>query len=95
MARVVDTSTGVVHAQLRRVQGLENTADPAGIPDDADAGQMGTGGDLIPFSGFAILTLAAGSTHNFELQYANNNLTGTTTNVIRVQRQRLILMKVG
>lgn len=93
MARVINTASGTVLANMRRVQSFENVPD-TGIPLDTNSSQMSTGGDLVNFSGSVFLTLTAGTTHQFEFQFANNNLTGAT-NVIRVRRQRLILLRVG
>jgi hypothetical protein len=88
LARLRDVTTNATIALSRRSQGLENTGTTSLPADSAFA----TAGDLLEFSGAITLNIT-GPSRTFELQYAiNNNANGGA--VIRVQRQRLDLVRV-
>jgi hypothetical protein len=90
LARLRNVTGNSTIAYSRRSQGLENVSATAFPADTA----FSTAGDVLEFSGAITLQLTQGqAAQTFELQYAiNNNANGGA--VIRVQRQRLDLVRV-
>jgi hypothetical protein len=89
LARLRNVTQNTTVAISRRTQGIENTSVTVLPPDNG----FGTAGDVLEFSGAITLQLTPGPTQTFELQYAINNNANSGA-VIRVQRQRLDLVRV-
>jgi hypothetical protein len=90
-ARLRNVTTNSTTAYARHTQGIENLSPAGAFPTDAE---FATAGDVLEFSGSITLPIPQGqAAQTYELQYAINN-NGNTAAVIRVQRQRLDLVRV-
>lgn len=85
----LDGDGGVTYGFLRQRSAVENG--PAGnIPEDNEPSAVG---DVIPFSGSAVLSLPDGDL-NFRIEYAIALTSSSTMTFLRAQHQRISLLRL-
>jgi hypothetical protein len=90
LSKLRDLTAGTTRALWRKNDGLQNGSDSA-VPD---AGNFSASGDLITFSGIDIRSFIAAGARDIRLFYAVHN-NGNSNNVMRVQNQRIHLVRIS
>jgi len=80
---------GPTYGFLRQRSSVENGAS-GDIPDDTN---LNAAGDVIPISGSAVLSLPDG-TRTYRLEYAMVNAANTPSFLLRVQHQRISVLRL-
>jgi hypothetical protein len=88
-ARMRDVTAGATRGFLRDGSGVDNGA-PGAMPNDTDLFLLG---DVLPFSGSMVMTLAGTGAQTYRLEYALST-SATPSEALRARRQRITLLRI-